>query len=383
MGKQLGKAAGLDPEAGYLHLGSVWGIPIMLHLSWLLVAGVLGWSLATYYYPTVNPAWQTGTLWTAAAVGAVLVSASVLLHEVGHAAAAVRDRVPVKSINLLMFGGATRVGQKSPTAAIDFRIAIAGPLTSLALAGVFSLLAVTASQGSALRATVSLLATINLILAATNLIPAFPLDGGRALRAVFWRLTGSRRDATHWASWSGQAAALGFLALGIATALLASVVPGLLLAAVGLYLWNVANTSLKQLRLRELVAGLRVRDVVMVPCLAVPSGLRLDDLVEARAGGEDQPCYLVMGEEGPEGLVLGKAFEDASRRGWQDLPASEIMTPVASMDQASADDDAWDLLERMVGGEIKEIPVTDNGRFLGLLTRDNLWNQIRGQSARA
>lgn len=376
----LARATGLHAEAGYLRLGSVWGIPIRLHLSWILVAALLTWTLAAGYYPSANPAWGTGALWPAAALGSLLVSASVLLHELGHAALAVRDRVPVKSINLLVFGGATRIGQRSPAAGVDFRIALAGPLASLALAGLFALLAVLTSAGSLPQAISSLLVVVNLLLAASNLIPAFPLDGGRALRALFWRLTGSRRLATRWATRSGQAVALAFMLLALVAAPFAGLLSALLLAAAGLYLWQVAGTSLKQLRLQERAAGLRARDVAMVHCLPVPGSLPLDHLPDDGQEGDSPACFLVTAEGGAQGLLLPGTLEGASLPGHEGLPASRLMTPIASLASAAADDDAWDLLERMVGGDLAQIPVTDNGRFLGLLTRRDLWNRIRAQA---
>ncbi len=376
-------AAGIGTQKGFLGLGSIWGIPIRLHFSWFLIVALLTWSLATRYFPLQNMTAGTGASWAAGVLGALLVFASVLLHEVGHAALAVHENIPVRNISLLMFGGATRIGKKPPTARADLSIALSGPLASLALAGMFAGLGAVAARDSAWSALAALLVTINLLLAFSNLIPAFPLDGGRALRALLWQWTGSRFDATRWASRSGQVFALASIGLGIVLIVLGSLWAGLLLAIVGLYLLNVSRASLKQLRLQDLVAGLKVRDVVLVPCLAVPGGLPLDSLVQDRIPGEDARCFVVTEGDDQRGLITLEAAKAAISNGQDRLAASKLMVPLASASLATADDGAWDLLERMVGSETDVFPVTDHGRLLGLLTRENLWDHIRRQGQQA
>jgi Zn-dependent protease len=360
---------------GFVGIGSIRGIPVRLHLSWLLLLVLATWNLASRYLPLTSPGSSHGTYWAIGALAALYLLVSVLLHEVGHAAAAVRARVPVKSINLLMFGGATRLGQKPRTPRADLGLAVAGPLASLLLVGLFGALAAIVPQASPLRPALLMLAAVNLLLAATNLIPAFPLDGGRALRALYWHLSGSRQVATRWASRSGQVAAFALMGAGFLVTLLGYLVPGLLLAASALYLGHVSGISLKQLHLQELAAGLRVGDVALALCPAVPGDQRLDDLVADRAS--NRPCYLVTGDGGEQGLILDRALDEVSHHGRDAMHAGEVMTPLASMPLASADEDAWSLLETMVGGELDEILVTKDGRFLGLLTRANLWNHIR------
>lgn len=376
-------AAGIGTQKGFLGLGSIWGIPIRLHFSWFLIVALLTWSLATRYFPLQNPTADTGASWAAGVLGALLVFASVLLHEVGHAALAVHENIPVRYISLLMFGGATRISQKPPTARADLSIALAGPLASLLLAGMFAGLGAMAAPDSVWSALAVLLLTINMLLALSNLIPAFPLDGGRALRALLWHWTGSRLDATRWASRSGQVFALASLCLGIVLVVLGSLWAGLLLAIAGLYLLNVSRASLNQLHLQDLVAGLKVREVALVPCLAVPGGLSLDRLVEAHNPGEETRCFVVTEGDDQRGLITLEAAKAAILNGQDRLAASELMLPVSSGSLATADDGAWDLLERMVGSETDVLPVTDHGRLLGLLTRENLWNHIRrhGQQA--
>jgi len=167
-----------------LTLGKILGIPIRVHSSRFLVAALITWSLASGYFPQEYPSWATATYWSVGLITAILFFASVLIHELGHSVVALRQGVPVRSITLFIFGGVAQIGREPPTARAEFRIAIAGPLTSLGLVGVFSLPQLAVAFNPILAAPVTCLGRINLMLALFNLIPGFPLDGGRVLQAV-------------------------------------------------------------------------------------------------------------------------------------------------------------------------------------------------------
>jgi Zn-dependent protease len=347
-----------------------------MHISWFAIIVLLTWGLATRYFPLQNPGATSGAYWVSGVLGALLIAGSVLFHEIGHAVLAVRGNLMVRSINLLMFGGATRIGRKPQTAGADFGLAVAGPLASLALVGIAAAVGSMLGTGTVWGAVCMLLLTINLLLAASNLIPVFPLDGGRALRALLWRLTGSQRTATRSAAWFGLLFAVVSIGIGVVLAVFGSLWPGLLLAFAGLYLLSMSRTSLKQLRLQHLVANVKVRDMALVPCLPVPSVWSLDRAVADHSSGPDARCFLVTGDGSPEGLITPEAAESAIRQGKEKLALSNLMTPLGSASSAAADEDLWSLLERLVSTETDALPVTDQGRFLGLLTRDALWEYI-------
>jgi Zn-dependent protease/predicted transcriptional regulator len=347
------------------------------------LAGLTTWALATRYYPAAIPGWSAGAYWVAGALAAFLIFVSVLAHEIGHLLAAAGEKVPVTSVTLLVFGGVTRISQKPPTARADLRIALAGPLASLALSGLFAGLAVAAGPDSTLGLAFRHLLLINLLLATSNMLPAFPLDGGRALRAVLWHLSGSRRDATWWASRAGQGMAVGSVYLAVLWVAWGGLLSGLVLALMGLYFNRVSKSSLKQLRLQEVVAGVRAGDVALDPCLTVPGDLPVARLVAARSQEAGPGCFVVTEGGHPQGLITAQALAAVSPDGGDRLAASQIMTPVAALAPASVEDDVWTLLESMVAGDQQAVLVADRGRPVGVLTRDTLWSQIRQRGERA
>jgi Zn-dependent protease len=370
-------ATGLGTQKGFVSFGRIGGIPIRIHPSWLAILALLTWGFATRYFPLQDPGASPGPYWAFGLVASFLILVSVLFHEIGHAVWAVRENVLVRNISLLMFGGATRIGRKPQTARADFGIAVAGPLASLGLAGIAAALGTLAAPGTAWHAVSMLLVATNLLLAVSNLIPAFPLDGGRALRALLWRLTGNQEAATRYALWLGLLCALASLGMGVVLATLGGPWLGLALIISGLYLLNIARTGLKQLRLQGLVAGVTVREVALVPCLAVPSAWSLNQVVVEHAPGEDPHCFLVTEGDNHKGLITSEAAESAVQHGGDNMPVSELMIPMGPASVTAADDDAWSVLERMVGNETDALMVAEQGRFLGLLTRENLWKHIR------
>jgi Zn-dependent protease len=356
------------------------GIPIKLHISWFLLAALLTWSLASGYFPQTNPGWTAATYWAVGASASILFFASVLLHELGHSVLALREKVPVKSITLFVFGGVAQIGREPPTAGAEFRIAIAGPLTSLGLAGIFAGLGVLLTDVPTVSAPLAYLGTINLILALFNMIPGFPLDGGRVLRAALWQFGGSFRNATKWATRAGQASAFLFIGVGVLQFIFGGFSSGLWWAFIGWYLYGAAQSSFRQVKLQDALAGVKAGNVTMQQCVPVSGDVRLDRLVEDHVLTEDQRCFLVGEGDNPAGLITLdglRAVSGARRRG---MTANQIMIPVAAMEPVDVDDDAWNLVRRMGEEGIGEIPVSEKGRILGLVTQENLWNHVRLRS---
>ena len=366
---------------GSIGLGRILGIPIRLHASWFLIALLITWSLAVGYFPQANPGWSVATYWIVGASASVLFFASVLLHELGHSVLALREQVPVKSITLFIFGGVAEIGQEPPTAGAEFRIAIAGPLTSLGLAGIFGGLGVLLADYAVIAAPLAYLGRINLLLAAFNMIPGFPLDGGRVLRATLWHFRGSLVDATRWASRTGQAFAYGFIGLGVLQFLTIGLANGLWLVFIGWYLNNAARASYQQVVWQDMLRGVKARNLTMEKCAPVSSGMRLDLLVEGQvlAGGER--CFFVTdNNDGTQGVITLDDVKAVARAERPAVTASQIMTPVNGMALADADDDGWSLVRRMWEEGKSALPVVDDGRFLGLITRESLLNHFRLRS---
>jgi Zn-dependent protease len=362
---------------GSVSLGKIFGIPIRLHASWFLIAALVTWTLAIGYFPQEIPGWDPMTYWIVGALAAILFFASVLIHELAHSVLALREQVPVKSITLFIFGGVAQIGKEPPTAGAEFRIAIAGPASSLGLAALFGGLGTAFSGSPVVSAPLLYLAQINLLLALFNMIPGFPLDGGRVLRAAIWGFRGDYRSATEWAVRAGRAVAFGFIALGLVQVLLTGAfVNGLWLAFIGWYLNGAAGASLQQMKLKDLLAGVKARNVATQTCPPVSGALPLDRLVEEQVLAGGKRCFYVTGEGQSEGVITLNNVRAVARNRRGSLTAGEVMTHLSS-DSVDGDEDVWSVLQRMEEADADEVPVVDNGNFLGLITREGLMNQIR------
>jgi Zn-dependent protease len=362
---------------GSLNIGRIMGIPIRLHASWFLIAALLTWSLAVGFFPQAYPGWSAIEYWTVGAIASLLLFVSVLLHELGHSVLALREQVPVKSITLFIFGGVAQIGREPPTAGSEFRIAIAGPVTSLGLAGFFGVLGTLFDGSPTLAAPLAYLTRVNLLLAAFNMIPGFPLDGGRVLRAALWARGGDLSQATQWAARSGQAIAFLFISFGIGLTLLGGLWNGLWLVFIGFYLSSAAQASFQQARVQKALSGIRARNIAVQKCLPVSGDISLDRLIRDHVLLEGQQCFSVTRGDATPGLITLNGIKRVPGQGRDELTAGQVMTEIDAAFRASPDDDLWTLLQRMIEEEQDEVPVVENGNLLGLITRDSLLGQMR------
>jgi Zn-dependent protease len=245
-----------------IRIGSILGIPVGLHWSWFLIFALFTWSLAWGFFPSAYPTLTPITYWLLGAVTSVLLFGSVLLHELGHSIIALRNKISVRRITLFIFGGVAQIAQEPRAPGVEVRIAIAGPLTSLALAILFGSVWWFGQDSAYLAAPSLWLARINLTLALFNMIPGFPLDGGRVLRAMVWKFSGNLSRATRIASFSGQAFAFGFMGLGLWTTLGGNVSNGLWLVFIGWFLQNAAASSYAQTTTQESMRGITADQIM-------------------------------------------------------------------------------------------------------------------------
>jgi len=363
---------------GSLNLGRVLGIPIRLHATWFLIAVLVTVSLATGFFPRQYDGWSPPTYWLVGGVTAVLFFSSVLLHELGHSVVALREKVPVKSITLFVFGGVAQIGAEPPTAGAEFRIAIAGPLVSFALAAVFTGLGAALGSIGVLAAPLAYLGQINLLLGAFNLIPGFPLDGGRVFRALLWKTGGNFRSATRWASRVGQLVAMGFVLFGIAQFFFGGgLVGGLWYVFIGWFLNNAAQSSYQQVVLRDTLSGVKARSVMTQQCQTVPAGTRVDRLVEENILGQGQRCFFVADQGDLKGLVTLHNIRRVAPGRREEMTADQVMTPADAVYAVHPEDDVMAVLQRMDESDVNQVPVVDGGRLLGLITRESLLHEIR------
>jgi Zn-dependent protease len=226
--------------------GQFYGIPLQVHINWFLIAALVTWSLAVGYFPQEHPGWDLSAYWIVGIATSILFFGSVLFHELGHARIALREGVPVNSITLFIFGGIAHIAHEPETAGSEFRIVIAGPLSSFSLAVVFQFLGRALTSSSELSSAALYLSQINLLLAVFNLLPGFPLDGGRILRSIFWKWNKDFIQATLWAARAGLGIAMLFVLFGIVLMLSGNFFNGLWVAFIGWYLSTASWTSYRQ-----------------------------------------------------------------------------------------------------------------------------------------
>jgi Zn-dependent protease len=266
---------------GSLRLGKIAGIDIYAHLSWFIILVLLTWSLATGWFAQAFPGWVTTTYWIAAFISALLLFVCVLTHELAHALVARASGLIVRNITLFIFGGVAHIEEDMQRPGVEFRVTIAGPVASFLLAVVAFLLALPLRGSNAsTEAVLDYLAVANLLLGGFNLIPGFPLDGGRILRSIIWKVTGDCKKSMHIASSVGQACAYLFILLGIIEFFMGNFFNGLWTVFIGWFLLNAAQTANTQVELQSALQGVSVSQVMNPRPVTVPANISLQKLVD-------------------------------------------------------------------------------------------------------
>ncbi len=369
-----------------IRLGKIWGIPIGLNISWFLVFGLVTWSLAAGYFPNEYPQLSVAANWLLGLITSILFFGSVLLHELGHAYMALREKIAVRAINLFIFGGVAQIEGEPKTAGAEFRISIAGPIVSLALAAFFGLLWLLDQNIPWLAAPSIWLARINLILAIFNMIPGFPLDGGRVLRAGVWKITGSFQKANRVATLSGQIVAFIFMGLGVLVILGGNLFNGLWLIFIGWFLQNAAASSYAQSTMQQALQSLNVEQVMARQWPQISSRTPLSLLMEEQIlrGG---PRYAFLAREGygydegdkrPSGMVSLTDISRVPQQSWPFTPAEQIMVPWNRLVVVNAQMDLLEALRIMGEANVAQVPVlNERGDLVGVLSREQVFHTIR------
>lgn len=369
-------------DGGALRIGSVRGIELRLHVSWVLALGFLTWSLARGWFPQFYPGWSEATYYVVAAVAATLLFVSVLLHEFGHALTALRLGIPVRSITLFIFGGVAELKRDADRPGAEFWVAIMGPAVSAALAlGCWLLRPVAAAAGEQALAIVSYLALLNGLLLAFNLVPGFPLDGGRILRAALWGALGDFRRATAIAVAIGQGVAFLLIGWGLFRLIGGDILGGAWTAFTGWFLSNAATTAGQQAALREELAGIRVAEVMEPHPSVVSPSLTLARLVNEHMLPGSQRAHLVVGDGRVLGLVTLTDVLRQGRGAWEGQTVADVMTPAARLVSTTPAAPLTTAIQQLAEGDFHQLPVLDGGEPVGFFSRAGLvrYMQLRNQ----
>jgi Zn-dependent protease/CBS domain-containing protein len=360
-----------------IHLGRILGIPIGLDLSWFLIFALMTWTLAVSYFPAEYRNWPVALYWITGALTAIFLFVSVLLHELGHSVVAMHYKIPVKSITLFIFGGIAQIGSEPPSAISEFWIAIAGPLVSFTLALIFTILKPLSSAFSPVLALVTYMAYINGTLGLFNLIPGFPLDGGRVFRAIVWGFSKNFRRATLIAGNVGRGVAFLFIIYGVWMVLTGNLVGGLWIAFIGWFLESAANSQVQQQQVHDLLANHTVSQVMSSSYSIVPSYTTIQDLVDDQILNNGRRSFIVEEGDYVVGLLTLHRVRQVPRSEWGITQVSRIMIPIEQAKLVEPDTELWKALEEMDRDGYSQLPVMFEGRVAGMLTRDGIITFLR------
>jgi Zn-dependent protease/predicted transcriptional regulator len=364
-----------------IRLGRWFGVPVGLHYSWFVVAGLITLSLSSQF-AVLNRSWSAQTVWVLALVTAVLFFVCIVLHELAHATVARLSGVPVRGITLFALGGIALLEKEAATPAKEFWIAIAGPVASVAIgiacrvgASAAGLVANGTSSGFA--AVMGWLAYINVALALFNLIPGFPLDGGRVLRSVVWAITHSTDRATRIAARVGQVVAFLFIGSGMFSLLTRNDFGGLWLAFIGWFLLEGAQASYRQAELSTTLRNLRVSDVMARECATVDANTTLQRFVDHQLLRFVARCFAVSRDDHVVGLITPDDVKHVEKDRWEQTTVSQAMRPIQSLHPVEPDVSAGEALELMGRENIDQLPVVSDGHLEGVVTRSYLMQLLR------
>jgi Zn-dependent protease/predicted transcriptional regulator len=363
-----------------LRIGRVLGIPIYLHPSWIIIFVLITLSLSTQYIQQ-HPQWSSAQHWALGVLTSLLFFGSVLFHELSHSFVAQRYKIPVVSITLFVFGGVARIGREPGSARQEFNIAIAGPLASFFLAGVFYGLTRLFPFSEMVGALAKWLAGTNAALAIFNLLPGFPLDGGRIFRAIVWGVTKNFSKATRVAGTSGKLVAYGMILFGAGYALKGEWTSGLWLAFIGWFLLTAAQESVAQIAIRESLAGLRAADVMSHELPTIAREISLDEY-GAEVLRTGRRCHLVITDDRLLGMMNVHTLNSVPRDEWANTSVQAVMIPHERILWASPEEPLLGLLERLLAADVNQMPVVGadgegGSHIVGMVTRDSILRVIQ------
>jgi Zn-dependent protease/predicted transcriptional regulator len=368
-----------------IRLGRIAGISIGLHYSWFIIAFLITLSLIGRF-SAVTPKWSSATVWSSAIVTGLLFFVALLLHELAHSLLAKSRGLRVRAITLFALGGVSQIESEAPDAKSEFWIAIVGPLASLVIGIVCLLLArstgwiLNSEPRTPISAVLVWLGYINLMLAAFNLVPGYPLDGGRVLRALIWWNTHSIDRSTRIAARVGQVVAFLFIFLGLYQFFLGKNFGGLWLAFIGWFLLDASRSSYAQVEITEGIRDRRVSDIMDHDFSAVEAHLSLQDFVHRYLLASGHRCFVVVQNNNLAGLITTKEVSGVERDRWPQTSVQSVMRPLSQLRTVMPDTPAIRALEIMSREDINQLPVVSDGQLVGLFSRSSVMGFLRNRA---
>jgi Zn-dependent protease/CBS domain-containing protein len=362
---------------GSIRVARLLGIDIEINLSWLLILALVAWTLSDQVFPSQYD-WSEAAYWSVGIAAAVLLFVTVLIHEMAHALVARRRGLEVPRITLFIFGGVSHMSRQPQTAGEEFAIAAAGPATSLVIAIVTLLLGwATVNVNEKLSGILLYLGTVNIALGVFNILPGFPLDGGRVLRSIAWRRTGSFRQATTIASRVGELFGYMLLMIGVFVLLAGYIIDGVWMLFIGWFLLNAAKAEAQNMQLESILGKLRARDVMHSEFETVRPGLSLQEVVDDHMLARGERAVVVSHGDGVLGILTVGDVRRVPRDEWASTPVQGVMTPRDKVTTVAAETKAIDVLRLVSEKRLHQIPVLADGRMVGMVTRRELLDRLQ------
>jgi Zn-dependent protease/CBS domain-containing protein len=358
---------------GSLRLGKILGIDIAVHISWLIIAVLLSWSLETGWFAVRYPGWPAAISWGMSILATLLLFLSVLLHELAHSLVARARGLQVKNITLFIFGGASNIEHEPADPGVEFQMALVGPCTSLVLGGLAWLFLLLSGGGhSPLAAILEYLAFANLFLGVFNLLPGYPLDGGRVLHAVIWKWSRKKSTATRIATRVGQLIAYVFIFAGLWFFFLGSVFDGLWIGFIGWFLLQGALSANAQVTLETMFKGVHVRDVMQPNPATVPANISLHKLVDEFLLPHGWRSAFVLQSDQLAGVIALRDVRQVPREEWGQTPVGFAMLPLSRLHTVKQEQSLNEILPLMIGQDVNQLPVLQDDRLVGAVSREDI-----------
>ncbi len=364
-----------------IKLGRMVGITFQIDPTWFIVFLLITLSLVTHFsqqFPDWNPAY----FWLAGLGTSLLFFVSVLLHELAHSLVAIAKGIPVRSITLFIFGGVAQISREANRPGTEFLVASAGPLASGIIACFYALLWwLTRGRFAMVSALAEWLVDINLLLAVFNMIPGFPLDGGRILRSIIWAISQDFNQATRVATTMGRVMAYLIITTGVVVAVFGegNFLNGLWIGFIGWFLLTAAQRSQQQIQLREALSGIKANDLMTRDCPRVPVGITLSRFLDEFVFPSGRDCFLVMEQEMLRGVVTLHEVNRIPKPNWERTQLEDIMVPLERLRWVRPDQDVMKILEHMDREGISQVPVVDHGRLLGMVGRHEILHLLQSR----
>lgn len=365
-----------------IKLGRIFGVQIGLHYSWLIIALLISLSLAGHFR-VHNPAWGEFTIWATAIVTDLFFFTTIVVHELSHAMVAQSRGLPVRSITLFALGGVAEIEKDSPDAKTEFWMGIIGPITSLVIGVICLGLAIALGWAPPevpdrpVPAMLMWLGSINIVLAVFNMVPGFPLDGGRVLRAIAWWITGDAKRGTMIAARVGQVIAFGMIVVGVMRFFGGAGFGGLWIAFIGWFLLSAGRESYAQVAITEGLRNVRVADVMSRDYPTVDAHSNLQTFVEEHLVRTGRRCFVVTLNRHPEGMITPKEVSNVERARWPHTTVVDVMRPLDHVRTVAPNAGVTEALEIMAREDLNQLPILADGELIGFISRAHILQLLK------